>query len=131
MGENFLFMPNHQSTADVPLCMTIFASRVGFCDKVMWIMDKVFKLTNFGWVAWMHDDFFILAVRQLAEALLRKHFCQHNNNVWFFQGKYNREKSLVDLRSHLKEAFITKERKYLVLFPEGGFLRKRKEVSQR
>jgi hypothetical protein len=24
---NFLFMPNHQSTADVPLCMTIFAAR--------------------------------------------------------------------------------------------------------
>ena len=28
----------------------------------MWIMDKVFLLTNFGWVSWMHDDFFILAV---------------------------------------------------------------------
>ncbi len=25
--SNFLFMPNHQSTADVPLCMTIFAAR--------------------------------------------------------------------------------------------------------
>ena len=62
MKDNFLFMPNHQSTADVPLCMTIFPGRIGFCDKVMWIMDKVFKLTNFGWVAWMHDDFFILAV---------------------------------------------------------------------
>jgi len=26
----------------------------------MWIMDKVFKFTNFGVVSWMHDDFFIL-----------------------------------------------------------------------
>lgn len=26
-SERFLFMPNHQSTADVPLCMTIFAGR--------------------------------------------------------------------------------------------------------
>lgn len=25
--KRFLFMPNHQSTADVPLCMTIFAAR--------------------------------------------------------------------------------------------------------
>ena len=25
-------------------------------------MDKVFLFTNFGWVSWMHDDFFILAV---------------------------------------------------------------------
>ena len=30
--------------------------------QVMWIMDKVFLVTNFGWVSWMHDDFFILAV---------------------------------------------------------------------
>ena len=51
-----------QSTADVPLCMTIFAARKRFADKVMWIMDKVFLFTNFGWVSWMHDDFFILAV---------------------------------------------------------------------
>ena len=32
------------------------------CSQVMWIMDKVFLVTNFGWVSWMHDDFFILAV---------------------------------------------------------------------
>ena len=31
----------------------------------MWIMDKVFLFTNFGWVSWMHDDFFILAVSQV------------------------------------------------------------------
>ena len=65
--------------------MTIFAARKRFADKVrlimiknpklmhnwltvmilsqvMWIMDKVFLVTNFGWVSWMHDDFFILAV---------------------------------------------------------------------
>ena len=62
----FLFMPNHQSTADVPLCMSLFSSiglngAVRGSDKVMWIMDKIFKFTNFGLVAWIHDDFFILA----------------------------------------------------------------------
>ncbi len=60
--DTFLFMPNHQSTADVPLCMTLFVARRNFAQKVMWIMDKVFKYTNFGWVSWMHHDFFILAV---------------------------------------------------------------------
>ena len=64
-GETALVMPNHQSTADVPLCMTIFTARRNFSSKVMWVMDKIFKYTNFGWVAWMHNDFFILAVRNL------------------------------------------------------------------
>jgi len=104
--ENLLIMPNHQSTADVPLLMTIFSARIGFCNKVMWIMDHVFKFTNFGVVSWMHDDFFILA------------------------GKENRESSLVHLKDHLLKVFRPKKRKYLVLFPEGGFLRKRKEISQ-
>lgn len=106
VDETFLFMPNHQSTADVPLCMTIFAARKRFADKVMWIMDKVFLFTNFGWVSWMHDDFFILA------------------------GKKNRDQSLVSLQRHLSQVFAPKNRRYLVLFPEGGFLRKRKAVSK-
>jgi lysophosphatidylglycerol acyltransferase 1 len=62
----------------------------------------VFKYTNFGIISWFHEDFFILA------------------------GKAARESSLENLRSHLERSFAKKERKYLVLFPEGGFLRKRK-----
>jgi len=104
--HRLLLMANHQSTADVPILMTTFSSRIGFCNKVMWIMDRIFKFTNFGIVSWMHDDFFILA------------------------GKANRDYSLVDLKEHLKNVFLVKKRKYLVLFPEGGFLRKRKSVSQ-
>ena len=61
-NDNILFMPNHQSTADVPLCMTLFTARANFADRVMWIMDRIFKYSNFGCVSWMHDDFFILAV---------------------------------------------------------------------
>jgi len=112
-SNRFLFMPNHQSTADVPLCMTIFSStgHDGWSkrgsDKVMWIMDKVFKWTNFGVVSWLHDDFFILA------------------------GKDNRDKTLDELKAHLKEVFLPKKRRCLVMFPEGGFLRKRKDVSHR
>ena len=47
-----------------------------------------------------------------------------------FQGKKNRDKSLVSLQRHLAQVFVPKHRRYLVLFPEGGFLRKRKAVSQ-
>merc|ERR1719239_104512 len=53
----------------------------------------------------MHDDFFILA------------------------GRDHRDTSLVHLKRHLSEVFIPKQRKYLVVFPEGGFLHKRKEAS--
>ena len=49
------------------------------CVQVMWIMDKVFKFTNFGVVSWMHDDFFILA------------------------GRDHRDTSLVHLKRHLSE----------------------------
>jgi len=105
--DNILFMPNHQSTADVPLCMTLFTARKNFADRIMWIMDRVFKYSNFGCVSWMHDDFFILA------------------------GKENRDSSLVALRKHLHNVFVRKRRKYIVLFPEGGFLRKRKPISQK
>ena len=34
------------------------------------------------------------------------------------------------LQRHLAQVFVPKHRRYLVLFPEGGFLRKRKAVSQ-
>jgi len=87
--------------------MTLFTAREHFADRVMWIMDRVFKYSNFGCCSWMHDDFFILA------------------------GKENRDSSLVELRNHLHNVFVRKRRKYIVVFPEGGFLRKRKPVSQR
>ena len=69
--ENILFMPNHQSTADVPLCMTLFNARGNFAGRVMWIMDRVFKYSNFGCVSWMHDDFFILAVSLIFPSFIK------------------------------------------------------------
>ena len=36
----------------------------------------------------------------------------------------------MSLQRHLAQVFVPKHRRYLVLFPEGGFLRKRKAVSQ-
>ena len=97
--HNLLLLPNHQSTADVPLLMSIFTARVGLTNKVMWIMDRVFKFTNFGIVSLMHDDFFIRS------------------------GRAGRELTLIELKDHLMNVFLKKKRKYLVLFPEGGFLR--------
>eukprot|EP00092_Neocalanus_flemingeri_P037822 GFUD01041172.1.p1 GENE.GFUD01041172.1~~GFUD01041172.1.p1 ORF type:complete len:356 (-),score=125.25 GFUD01041172.1:322-1389(-) len=103
--HRLLILPNHQSTADVPLLMTIFTARIGFSNKVMWIMDRVFKFTNFGVISWMHGDFFIRS------------------------GKAGRLTTLVELKEHLTSVFLPKNRRYLVLFPEGGFLHKRKAIS--
>lgn len=35
------------------------------------------------------------------------------------------------LEKHLKESYVPLERKWMVLFPEGGFLCKRRETSQK
>lgn len=47
------------------------------------------------------------------------------------QGKAKRDQSLEDLRQHIHKYYIPLARQFMVLFPEGGFLHKRREVSQR
>lgn len=49
---------------------------------------------------------------------------------FFFKGRKKREESLRHLTKHLKESYIPLDRKWMILFPEGGFLCKRREVSQ-
>lgn len=107
LDERTLVIANHQSTSDVPLLMATLNVKKGVLPNIMWIMDRLFKYTNFGAVSLIHQDFFIAS------------------------GKSNRERSLLDLKKHLTQSYIRRERKWMVLFPEGGFLRKRKEVSQR
>uniref|UniRef100_A0A182P9A3 Phospholipid/glycerol acyltransferase domain-containing protein n=1 Tax=Anopheles epiroticus TaxID=199890 RepID=A0A182P9A3_9DIPT len=102
-----LVLANHQSTSDVPLLMAAFNAKKGILPNIMWIMDRLFKYTNFGAVSLVHQDFFIAS------------------------GKKNREKSLQQLKSHIRRCYMPRKRKWMVLFPEGGFLRKRKDVSQR
>ncbi|KAJ0175945.1 hypothetical protein K1T71_008119 [Dendrolimus kikuchii] len=106
-GRRTLVLANHQSTADVPMLMAAWNPRPGVLPNLMWIMDRVFKFTNFGIVSVLHEDFFIQA------------------------GKAKREQSLVDLRQHIRKFYMPLSRQFMVLFPEGGFLHKRREVSQR
>ena len=47
-----------------------------------------------------------------------------------FQGKAHRDKQLIYLKDHLDRYYQSRDRKWIVLFPEGGFLRKRRETSQ-
>lgn len=103
-NDKSLMLINHQSTSDVPLIM---AALDGHTRKIMWIMDRMFMKTNFGIVSWFHKDFFISS------------------------GKSRREQSLLDLTTHLKNVYLPCERTWILLFPEGGFLRKRREVARK
>lgn len=107
LEDRTLVIANHQSTADVPLLMATFNTKKNILPNLMWIMDRIFKYTNFGIVSILHEDFFIVS------------------------GKDKRGESLQALVKHLRESYIPRRRKWMVLFPEGGFLRKRKETSQR
>jgi len=51
--------------------------------------------------------------------------------VSILQGKSRREQSLLDLTTHLKNVYLPCERTWILLFPEGGFLRKRREVARK
>lgn len=59
-----LIIANHQSTADVPLLMATFSAKPDILPNIMWIMDRVFKFTNFGIVSVIHQDFFVRAVSE-------------------------------------------------------------------
>lgn len=62
INDRTLVIANHQSTGDVPMLMNIFNSKPNVLPNLMWIMDSVFKYTNFGIVSLIHQDFFICAV---------------------------------------------------------------------
>lgn len=128
LNQRTLVIANHQSTADVPLLMASFNAKPNILPNLMWIMDRLFKYTNFGIVSVLHEDFFIVSVSigKVAYSALIIIY-----TFVYLKGKNNREESIVALRRHLHESYIPRKRLWMVLFPEGGFLRKRKETSQK
>lgn len=64
LNKRTLVLVNHQSTADVPLLMAAFNAKPGLNRNVMWIMDRMFRYTNFGIVSSYHRDFFIASVSE-------------------------------------------------------------------
>lgn len=58
LDKRTLIIANHQSTGDVPMLFSCYNVRKGVLPNVMWIMDSLFKYTNFGAVSYLHQDFF-------------------------------------------------------------------------
>ncbi|KHN74611.1 Acyl-CoA:lysophosphatidylglycerol acyltransferase 1 [Toxocara canis] len=105
--ERVLVMCNHQSTADVPTLMAVLQSKRVASRKTLWLMDVMFRWTPFGIIGRMHGDYFIK------------------------QGKATREKEILKLREHLRKVFWDRDRRWVILFPEGGFYYKRIASSQK
>ncbi|XP_055000448.1 acyl-CoA:lysophosphatidylglycerol acyltransferase 1 [Sorex araneus] len=104
--DEAVMLVNHQATGDVCTLMMCLQDKGQVVAQMMWLMDHIFKYTNFGIVSLIHGDFFIR------------------------QGKSHRDRQLLLLKKHLENNYRSRDRKWIVLFPEGGFLRKRRETSQ-
>lgn len=64
LNQRTLIVANHQSTADVPMLFSCYNTRKQILPNIMWIMDSLFKYTNFGVVSYLHQDFFIKSVSE-------------------------------------------------------------------
>ncbi|XP_076404341.1 acyl-CoA:lysophosphatidylglycerol acyltransferase 1 isoform X2 [Peromyscus maniculatus bairdii] len=105
-NDEAVMLVNHQATGDVCTLMMCLQDKGPVVAQMMWLMDHIFKYTNFGIVSLIHGDFFIR------------------------QGRSYRDQQLLVLKKHLEHNYRSRDRKWIVLFPEGGFLRKRRETSQ-
>ncbi|XP_054282317.1 acyl-CoA:lysophosphatidylglycerol acyltransferase 1-like [Macrosteles quadrilineatus] len=105
--EKTLVMINHQTASDVIFLLSFLISRLEFIKNSMWIMNEEFKYTPFGTMCRVKRHFFIKI------------------------GKEKREQGLVDFKRHLEKYFANLNKKKIVLFPEGGFLHKRRAKSQK
>ncbi|XP_063774322.1 acyl-CoA:lysophosphatidylglycerol acyltransferase 1 isoform X2 [Pseudophryne corroboree] len=104
--DEAVMLVNHQATGDVCTLMMCLQDKSTVVRQMMWLMDHIFQYTNFGIVSRVHGDFFIR------------------------QGKAHRDQQLILLKDHLEKYYRSRDRKWIILFPEGGFLRKRRETSQ-
>lgn len=64
VGERTVVLANHQSTADVPALMVVLGhqDRGLLAGRLCWVMEYVFKFTQFGLLCRLHGDFFIVQV---------------------------------------------------------------------
>ena len=61
VDDESLIISNHQSTSDVPLLICLIVKH-SVAPQVYWIMDDIFRFVPFGWVSFVHGDFFIKQV---------------------------------------------------------------------
>lgn len=107
LKERTLVLVNHQAPTDFIMLLSAFGGWNQIIPNIMWIMDHFIRYSTVGIVSSIRKDFFIL------------------------QGKAKRTEMLSALAEHIHKYYLPLKRKWLVIFPEGGFLRKRKANSQK
>jgi len=100
--------PQSSKYSDIPVLFAVFHNKPKVNENVMWVSDLELMFSHIGAVCLLHGDMFI---RQKL-------------------GAAQREKTLLLIEKHLKRKFVGKRRRWCVVFPEGGFFRKRKAASQ-
>ncbi|XP_065945339.1 acyl-CoA:lysophosphatidylglycerol acyltransferase 1 isoform X2 [Magallana gigas] len=108
-SDEVLLLCNHQSTADIGVMMQSMYSKGPTAGHLIWIMDHVFRLTHFGWMSCFHGDFFLEKPRTEAK----------------------RNEQMRNMKEHIRSAYSDGMKKWVVLFPEGGFLCNMRPSSQR
>ena len=119
-----ILMSNHQYPSDIGVLMRALVTKDSVFQRVMWIMDWVFQFANFGWVSKGHGDFFLL---QPVDA---KKFGSFLGSSYFSKVlKYQESMLTANLVENFNDS--CKSMKWVILFPEGGFLSRRLPGSQR
>ncbi|XP_076805637.1 acyl-CoA:lysophosphatidylglycerol acyltransferase 1-like [Clavelina lepadiformis] len=119
--DNVLIIANHQSPMDIIIIMLCLQGKGNILSNSMWIMSWIFQILPFGMVSKGHGDAFILqgGHAKLVANLLKMDVSEL------------KVKELQKLRKCFLQSYIRLKRKWLILFPEGGFLRNTKPSSQR
>ncbi|KAF8383288.1 acl-14 [Pristionchus pacificus] len=128
VGERTVVMINHQSTADVPVMMAVLQNKGVTSRKTLWLMDVMFRWTPFGIVGRMHGDYFIQQGKATRDKVRE---ARARSAGLCGKGKATKDKEIGRLKRHLREVFWDRDRRWVLLFPEGGFYYKRVESSQK
>ncbi|XP_039273805.2 acyl-CoA:lysophosphatidylglycerol acyltransferase 1-like [Styela clava] len=121
INDESILMTNHQSSGDIPVLMHALRGTRPSLRGVMWIMDWVLQFLSFGWIAKGHGDFFLLQGSDIRKF------------PFLFSGSEAQIKidGMKRFKKHLVDVYCKRDRKWMILFPEGGFLHKRREGSWR
>lgn len=93
-----MVMVNHQDSGDVPVMMCLL-SYFSISHTTSWILDRMFRWTQFGIPSQWHND--------------------------FFSQEGSKEVVANALKKHYSTTFFDRGQKWLVFFPEGGYVKNR------
>jgi 1-acyl-sn-glycerol-3-phosphate acyltransferase len=66
-NDRCLVIVNHQDSLDVPILILALQAKRNVCRHMTWVIDAMFKYSNFGFVGGSHGDIFIESVRRFAQ----------------------------------------------------------------